>query len=394
VAVSSFDALFEHGLCEAERLHLRRSVRVFERAAPGRSLHDGRELLNFCSNDYLGLSRHPALAAMACERTRRDGTGATASRLVCGADPFCARIEARLARAKGTQAALLFSSGWQANAAVLPALLRAFGPSVQVYVDRLVHASLHQGCRAAGVREIRFRHNDLDHLEALLRARAGRPGRRIIVTESVFSMDGDRCDVAALAALARRHEAFLYLDEAHATGVLGPDGMGLSGLGGGRVDLAMGTFSKALGGFGAYVAGSRALCDYLVNACSGFIHTTALPPAVLGAIDAALDLIPGMRAEREALAAGADALRGALHALGLDTGASSTQIVPVLVGDERRALALSQALEARGVLVTAIRPPTVPRGTSRLRIALSAAHTRADVDRLLEALTQALEAGA
>ncbi|MGX5659910.1 aminotransferase class I/II-fold pyridoxal phosphate-dependent enzyme [Castellaniella ginsengisoli] len=394
MAAGSFDALFEDGLREAERLHLRRSVRVFERIAPGRSLHGGRELLNFCSNDYLGLSRHPALAAMACERVRLDGTGATASRLVCGADPFCAGIETRLARAKGTQAALLFSSGWQANAAVLPALLRAFGPSAQVYVDRLVHASLHQGCRAAGIREIRFRHNDLDHLETLLRARAGRPGRRIIVTESVFSMDGDRCDVAALAGLAQRHGAFLYLDEAHATGVLGPDGMGLSGLGGGRVDLAMGTFSKALGGFGAYVAGSRALCDYLINACSGFVHTTALPPAVLGAIDAALDLIPGMRAEREALAAGADALRGALHALGLDTGASSTQIVPVLVGDERRALALSQALEAHGVLVTAIRPPTVPRGTSRLRIALSAAHTRADVDRLLDALSRALETGA
>ena len=153
----------------------------------------------------------------------------------------------------------------------------------------------------------------------------------------------------------------------------------------------MGTFSKAMGGFGAYVAGSRALCDYLVNACSGFIHTTALPPAVLGAIDAALDLVPGMRAEREALADKAASLRAALGAMGLDTGASSTQIVPVLIGDERRTLALSRALEARGVLVTAIRPPTVPRGTSRLRIALSAAHTRADIDKLVDALSDALE---
>jgi 8-amino-7-oxononanoate synthase len=353
----------------------------------------GREILNFSSNDYLGLSLHPVLAARACDHVRRHGTGATASRLICGTSPACAGIEARLAHAKGTQAALLFSSGWQANAAILPALLRALGKETQVYVDRLAHASLHQGCRAAGVRQIRFRHNDLDHLDALLRARAGRPGRRIIVTESVFSMDGDRCDVAALADLAERREAFLYLDEAHATGVLGPDGMGLSGLAGGRVDLAMGTFSKAMGGFGAYVAGSRALCDYLVNACSGFIHTTALPPAVLGAIDAALDLVPGMRAEREALADKAASLRAALGAMGLDTGASSTQIVPVLIGDERRTLALSRALEARGVLVTAIRPPTVPRGTSRLRIALSVAHTRADIDRLIEALSQALEDG-
>jgi len=391
MAVDLFDPVFEHHLREAQRHRLRRSMRVFERAAPGRVVHDGREILDFCSNDYLGLSLHPALIARTCAHARHHGAGATASRLVCGTGPACAAIESRIARAKGTQAALLFASGWQANAAILPALSRALGDDAQFYVDRLVHASLHQGCRAAGIRQIRFRHNDLDHLEALLRARAGRPGRRVIVTESVFSMDGDRCDVATLAGLAERHGAFLYLDEAHATGVLGPDGMGLSSLAGGRVDLAMGTFSKAMGSFGAYVVGSRALCDYLVNACSGFVHTTALPPSVLGAIDAALDLVPGMRAEREALADKADALRGALRSMGLDTGASSTQIVPVLVGDARRALALSGALEARGALVAAIRPPTVPRGTSRLRIALSAAHTRADIETLAGALSDALE---
>lgn len=386
-----FDELFNHALGAAQQRHLRRDVRVFEHAAPGRSLCDGRKILNFCSNDYLGLSLHPALIARVCAHVQRHGAGATASRLVCGTSPACAGIESRLARAKGTEAALLFSSGWQANAAVLPALLQVLGKDTQVYVDRLVHASLHQGSRAAGIHQIRFRHNDLDHLEDLLCSGAGRPGHRIIVTESVFSMDGDRCDVAALADLAQRHGAFLYLDEAHATGVLGPDGMGLSGLAPGGVDLAMGTFSKAMGGFGAYVAGSRALCDYLVNTCSGFIHTTALPPAVLGAIDAALDLVPSMQAEREALAHQADALRAALRSLGFDTGASSTQIVPVLIGDESRALALSRVLEAEGVLVTAIRPPTVPRGTSRLRIALSAAHTRADIDRLTRALSQALE---
>jgi 8-amino-7-oxononanoate synthase len=377
---------------EADRLDLRRTVRPCEHPAPGRIIRDGREILNFSSNDYLGLSLHPTLISRSCEYTRRYGTGATASRLVCGTRPACTGIEARLASAKGTQAALLFASGWQANAAVLPALLQVLGADVQVYADRLIHASLHHGIRTAGVRQIRFRHNDLAHLEALLRARAAAPGHRIIVSESVFSMDGDRCDVVALADLARRHGAFLYLDEAHATGVLGADGMGLSSLAAGRVDLVMGTFSKALGGFGAYVAGSQMLCDYLTNACSGFIHTTALPPAVLGAIDAALDLVPHMQAERDRLAANADRLRSALHALGLDTGPSSTQIIPVLVGDERRALALSHALEARGVLASAIRPPTVPRGTSRLRVALSAAHTQEDIDRLTEAMSEALEA--
>ena len=203
-------------------------------------------------------------------------------------------------------------------------------------------------------------------------------------------MDGDRTDVARLAALADRYNAFVYLDEAHATGVLGPRGMGLAGLAPGRIDLAMGTFSKALGGFGAYVAGSRALCDYLVNACSGFIYTTALPPAVLGAMDAALDLVPTLDAERARLAASGDRLRAALREQGLDTADSSTQIVPAMVGEAARAMALAANLEQRGLLAVAIRPPTVPAGTSRLRIALSAAHRDADIDRLIAGLAAAL----
>jgi 8-amino-7-oxononanoate synthase len=209
------------------------------------------------------------------------------------------------------------------------------------------------------------------------------------VTESVFSMDGDRADVAGLAQLAERHGAFVYLDEAHATGVLGPKGAGLAGLGGGRIDLVMGTFSKAMGSFGAYVAGSRAMCDYLVNACSGFIYTTALPPPVLAAIDAALDLVPGMDAERARLEAHGRRLRSALAGLGVDTGPSSTQIVPAIVGDAGRALALSRHLDDRGLLAVAIRPPTVPAGSSRLRVALSAAHRDEDVSRLVAAIAEA-----
>jgi 8-amino-7-oxononanoate synthase len=202
-------------------------------------------------------------------------------------------------------------------------------------------------------------------------------------------MDGDQADVAALRALADRHGAFLYLDEAHATGVLGPGGMGLASSVPGGVDLAMGTFSKALGGFGAYVAGSRALCDWLVNRASGFIHTTALPPTVLGAMDAALELVPGLATERTRLHAHAARVRSALSALGIDHGPSTTHIVPAIVGTEAAALALAARLRASGILAIPIRPPTVPDGTSRLRLALSAAHTEADIDRLIAALTQA-----
>ena len=376
---------FAAALAERKAKGQHRHLRAVEAARPGFVRRGGREYIDFSSNDYLGLAHHPALIERACAWARAMGTGARASRLVVGTLDAHLAIEAKIARFKHSEAALLFASGWQANAAIFPALL-ALAPDAAVFADRLVHASIHHGIAAAGQRQIRFRHNDCDHLEHLLEARA-RPGQPcFIVTESVFSMDGDRCDLARLSQLARAHGAFLIVDEAHATGVLGAGGAGLSADLPIKPDLVMGTFSKALGSFGAYVSGSRALCDYLVNACSGFIYSTALPPPVLGAIDAALELVPQMDAERARLAALAARLRTGLHELGHDTGASDTQIVPLLLGDEAQALALSASLEQRGILCTAIRPPTVPRGSSRLRLALSSAHGEADVDALLHGL--------
>ncbi len=384
--MSRFDADFEEALSQAAAKSRRRSLRPLEPLDGGWVRIGGRELIDVSSNDYLGLARHPALIERAREWAQRYGTGAGASRLVRGTFEAHAAVEAKLAALKGTEAALLFASGWQANAAVLPALFAAGeGPAI-VFADRLVHASFHHGCQAAGVRQIRFRHNDLDHLEQLLAERADEPGRRFILTESVFSMDGDEAGVGRLAEIAGRWNAFIYLDEAHATGVLGPRGMGLSGLEPGHIDLAMGTFSKGMGSFGAYVAGSKAMIDYLINACSGFIYTTAPPPPVLGAIDAALDLVPGMDAERAHLAALADRLRAGLAEAGIDTLASTTQIVPAVVGEEAEALGAAQRLEAEGVLAVAIRPPTVPKGSSRLRFALSAAHSAEDIERLLAAV--------
>ena len=381
--MSRFDAEFTEALASLAARGLRRATRTTQ---PG--------LLNVSSNDYLGLSQHPLLKARAGAWAAEYGAGAGASRLVTGTLAPHVAVETRLAALKGTEAALLFASGWQANASVLAALLRLPGPGngnqpPLVFCDALNHASLHHGCRAAGRSQIVFRHNDMDHLADLLAAHQGTRARRFIVTESVFSMDGDTADLPALRALADRHGAFLYLDEAHATGVLGPRGMGLAGTVPGGVDLAMGTFSKALGGFGAYVAGSQAMCDWLVNRASGFIHTTALPPAVLGAMDAALELVPGMDAQRARLTAIATRVRAALAALGIDHGASSTQIVPAIVGPEALALALSERLRDAGVLAVAIRPPTVPAGTSRLRLALSAAHTDAEIGHLLDALAHA-----
>ena len=387
--MSRFDADFEEALSQAAAQTRRRRLRPLEPLDGGRVRLSGRELIDVSSNDYLGLARHPELIARSQEWAARWGAGSGASRLVRGTFGAHAEVEAKLAALKGEEAALLFATGWQANAAVLPALFAAGEGPALVFADRLVHASLHHGCQAASVRQIRFRHNDLDHLEQLLAEREGEAGRRFILTESVFSMDGDVIDLRRLAAIAERWNAFVYLDDAHATGVLGPRGMGLSGDLPGRIDLVMGTFSKGMGSFGAYAAGSRALIDYLVNACSGFIYTTAPPPPVLGAIDAALDLVPGMDAERAHLHGLADRLRAGLAEAGIDTLASSTQIVPAAVGEEADALEAARRLEAGGFLAVAIRPPTVPKGSSRIRFALSAAHSAEDVDRLLTAVSAA-----
>jgi 8-amino-7-oxononanoate synthase len=342
-------------------------------------------LIDVASNDYLGLSRHPQLIERACAWTHTHGAGSRASRLVSGTSAALLALEAKLAAFKGTEAALLFATGYQLNSSVLPALFE-LGPDKQnllIFTDRLNHASLHAGCR--GHKQIRFRHNDLAHLDELLTTHHG--DTRFIITESVFSMDGDRADVPTLAALAERHCANLYLDEAHATGVLGPQGKGLAALAPGKVPIVMGTLGKALGGAGAYVAGSRALIDWLVNRCAGFIYSTAPAPAALGALDAALDLVPTMDGARARLAEMATTLRAALHARGIDTLASSTQIVPALIGDDAATLAAAQRLREAGILVVAIRPPTVPPGTARLRFALSAALSDTAFEHVLAAVT-------
>ncbi len=341
----------------------------------------GRPVINFSSNDYLGLARHPALARGATQYLTRYGAGATASRLVCGNYPCFAELETRLAIMKGTEAALIMNSGFQANVSLIPALVDR---KSLVLADRLSHNSINQGILLSRARFLRFRHNDLDHLQELLARYAKDYSRILIVTESVFSMDGDCSDLDRLIEIGRRYLAMLLVDEAHATGVLGPQGMGLCC--GKDIDLIMGTFGKGLGSYGAYVACSAEMREYLINYCSGFIYSTALPPPVLGAIDAALDLVPVMDPERAHLQELAQYLRDGLHEMGLSTGGSTTQIVPVIVGQDHAALALSRWLQAQGMLAAAIRPPTVESGRARLRLTLTAQHSTQHVDGLLTAI--------
>lgn len=389
----NLDAIWKTALSQLESDGRLRALRQVARPSSGKIQVGGRLLVDFSSNDYLGLSRHQLLAERAAAFAHIWGTGAAASRLVSGnLEPF-ASLEERVAEAKGSEAALILSSGWQTNAGVLAAILdpRVLGAAPLVFSDKLNHASIHHGCRAAGARQIRYRHLDLDHLEALLRRHSGEAAPRFIVSETVFSMDGDRADVPALVALAERYGAFLYLDEAHATGVLGERGFGLAAGLGDRVGAVMGTFSKALGAFGGYVACSALLRAFLVNRCSSFIYSTALPPTSLGAIDAALELVPRLEEERRHLQELASWLRGRLGAAGLETGSSTTQIVPVILGSDQVALQVARALEEAGFLGVAIRPPTVPEGASRIRLSLSAAHTAQEVEALAEALLQAIE---
>ncbi len=362
-------------------------LRSFYDFSPGDSRHvrvGGRDYLNFSSNDYLGLRFDPRLIARAKEWTDRYGAGAGASRLVTGNLDLFGKIENKLAAFKGKEAALVMVSGFQANASVLPALFdrQVLGAEPLVFSDKLNHASMHLGCAAAGITQIRYRHNDMAHLTQLLEDHMDSPRPKFILTESVFSMDGDIAPIGQLAGLAEQAGATLIVDEAHATGVLGEGGRGLAD----RADIVIGTFSKAMGGFGAYVACSQAIKEYLVNKCAGLIYATALPPAVLGAIDAAVDIVPGMANERAHLGALAARFREGAKELGYDTGASATQIVPIIVGAAEECQALSQSLKKAGFWATTIRPPTVPNGTSRIRFAFSAAHTQEDIESILAAL--------
>jgi 8-amino-7-oxononanoate synthase len=382
--IQEMDFLDKAAFIKEELETRRRSDRLrtmphLEPLAGGRLKVDGSSAIDFCSNDYLGLSKHPLLRQRAREFMDRYGAGSTSSRLICGNYHGLEEVEKRLAELKGCQAALLFSSGTLANLTVLPALVDT---GALVLSDRLNHHSLIQGARLSRCCVQVFEHNDLDHLQALLKEKRSRFSRVFILTESVFSMDGDRSDLDGLESLARTFNAWLLVDEAHASGLFGPNGMGLGcGL---EVDLSLGTFGKALGSQGAYVACTRQVREYLVNRCGGFIYTTGLSPAILGSISAALELVPQMDAERAKVQENAAYLRKRLRSLGYDTLNSSTQIVPVVVGSERKALLLAQHLLAAGFFAPAIRPPAVEAGKCRIRLTVSLRHTRQDLDALLE----------
>ena len=364
---------------------LMRSLRPFERHGASVVAPDGHRLLNLSSNDYLGLAFDPAVRE-AVARAAGRGAGATASRLVVGTDRELAALEERLAAFQGTEAALVLGSGYLGNQGTIAALV---GPDDAVFSDRLNHASIVDGCRLSRAHLYRYGHLDVDQLEQML-TRADRSGvrRKLIVTESVFSMDGDVAPLEEIVELKERHGAALLVDEAHADGVFGPGGRGYAhelGIAD-RVDIHLGTFSKAFGVYGAYVAANATWIRFLVNANRSFIFTTGLPPAIVDAIDAALTRVEEADDLRTQLKRLAGRFRAELNRRGVDTRGSTTQILPAVVGESEEALARSRRLEEAVVLAVAIRPPTVPPRTARLRFSLSALHTDDDVTHVLDAL--------
>jgi len=359
---------------------LYRSLRTVEPATAGRVAINGSEAILLCSNNYLGLADHPALKNAAIDAVSRYGTGSGASRLVSGNLELHGQLEERIAAFKGTEAAILFNTGYSANIGTIQAVV---GRGDTIYSDRLNHASIVDGAVLSRARFVRYPHNDHQTLRALLEKDSS-TGRRLIVTDGVFSMDGDIAPLKELALIKNEFNALLMVDEAHATGAIGAKGRGSADLLGvsADIDIQMGTLGKGLGSFGAYVAGSRNMIEYLMNSARSFIFSTSLPPATLATSIAAIEITSSAEGDglRDRLEANRSLFAGILENAGFNTLGSTTQIIPVMVGQAAETMAFSNALLEEGVFVQGIRPPTVPAGSCRLRCTVMAVHTPDDIE--------------
>lgn len=361
-----------------------RTLSALDSRSPGRVVLRGTEYVDFSSNDYLGLSNHPELIEAARHALESYGIGTGASRLMSGDLRLHHMLEEETASFKGKESALVFNSGYQANTGIIPAFV---GRNDVVFADRLCHASQLDGVAMSQAKLVRFQHNDVDHLRDLLERERSKFEKALILTESVFSMDGDLAPLRSLVELKDRHDCLLMVDEAHATGVFGNEGRGLvdsEGLSE-QVDLIMGTFSKALGGFGAYLAAPRTVTDYLVNSARSFIYSTSLPAAIIAANLAAIRVCKCDPSRGQVLLERAEGFRKAVAKAGW-SAAGASQIVPVMVGESTDAMRYASELFAQGFRVLPIRPPTVPEGTARLRFSLCYAHAEEDISGVVEAL--------
>ena len=384
----NYDQFFFNSLNELKKKGLDRYLKTLIKIDPIKVKYKNRVLLNFSSNDYLGLSQNNIIKRDTIKIIKKYGIGSGSSRLVSGNFDFHEKIESDLAKKKKSEAAIIFSTGYLANYSILSTIFSSniFKKNPIVFSDRLNHQCIYEGCKNKKINFFRFRHNDMNHLEYLLKKNKFKQNPKFILSESVFSMDGDFADIAGLVNLKKKYNSFLFLDEAHATGIYGDNGFGLSTKFSNDIDCVTGTFSKAFGSFGAYVSCSKNLKSFLINKCSSFIYSTSLPFSLLASIYSGIKIIQKLKNERKKLIKNSYFLRKNLKKDNFDIGNSQTNIIPIIIGDSKKTILISKKLEKKGFYVVPIRPPSVPPNSSRLRISISSCHSQNNIKKLFNSL--------
>jgi 8-amino-7-oxononanoate synthase len=384
----NYDQFFFNSLNELKKKGLDRYLKTLIKIDPIKVKYKNRVLLNFSSNDYLGLSQNNIIKRDTIKIIKKYGIGSGSSRLVSGNFDFHEKIESDLAKKKKSEVAIIFSTGYLANYSILSTIFSSniFKKNPIVFSDRLNHQCIYEGCKNKKINFFRFRHNDMNHLEYLLKKNKFKQNPKFILSESVFSMDGDFADIAGLVNLKKKYNSFLFLDEAHATGIYGDNGFGLSTKFSNDIDCVTGTFSKAFGSFGAYVSCSKNLKSFLINKCSSFIYSTSLPFSLLASIYSGIKIIPKLKNERKKLIKNSYFLRKILKKDNFDIGNSQTNIIPIIIGDSKKTILISKKLEKKGFYVVPIRPPSVPPNSSRLRISISSCHSQNNIKKLFNSL--------
>ena len=384
----NFDQLFFNSILELKKKSLDRHLRLLTKIDTVKIKYKRKTLLNFSSNDYLGLSQNNTIKNDTIKIIKKYGIGSGSSRLVSGNFDFHEKIERELAKKKKSETTIIFSTGYLANYSILSSILSSniFKKNPIVFSDKLNHQCIYEGCKDKRINFLRFHHNNMNHLEYLLKKNKFKQNPKFILSESIFSMDGDFANIESLVNLKKKYNSFLFLDEAHATGVYGKNGFGLSLKFSNDIDCVTGTFSKAFGSFGAYVSCSKNLKSFLINKCPSFIYSTSLPFSLLASIYSGIKIIPKLKNERKKLIKNSYFLRTMLNKEGFNIGNSQTNIIPIIIGNSKKALIISKKLEKKGFYVVPIRPPSVPPNSSRLRISITSSHSQNNIKKLFKFL--------
>ena len=384
----NFDQLFFNSILELKKKSLDRNLRLLTKIDTVKIKYKRKTLLNFSSNDYLGLSQNNTIKNDTIKIIKKYGIGSGSSRLVSGNFDFHEKIERELAKKKKSETTIIFSTGYLANYSILSSILSSniFKKNPIVFSDKLNHQCIYEGCKDKRINFLRFHHNDMNHLEYLLKKNKFKQNPKFILSESIFSMDGDFADIESLVNLKKKYNSFLFLDEAHATGIYGKNGFGMSLEFNNDIDCVTGTFSKAFGSFGAYVSCSKNLKSFLINKCPSFIYSTSLPFSLLASIYSGIKIIPKLKNERKKLIKNSYFLRTMLNKEGFNIGNSQTNIIPIIIGNSKKALIISKKLEKKGFYVVPIRPPSVPPNSSRLRISITSSHSQNNIKKLFKFL--------